>query len=161
MVGFPDHLEWISGECCCENRKTSFCDLPSGIDKEHWHFVWAVTFYIIRCSGIQAHWSGYQLAKLCSHNFTWPPIKPASKHTYLALFILVTNLVQFMPCAAIGGRYLQRWQRWVTHCSLQRFVWPYWTWGIGPGDGLRYPAGLGSHYSGAAALFALVLDGRL
>lgn len=79
---------------------------------------------------------------------------------YLALFILVSGLWVLIPCAAIGGRYLQGWKRWVTACSLQRLLRPYWNRGMGPGVGLRDPASLGPQHR-RAVLLALVLDGRL
>lgn len=79
---------------------------------------------------------------------------------YLALFILVSGLWVLIPCAAVGGRYLQGWERWVTGCSLQRLLRPYWDGRMGPGVGLRDPAGLGPQHC-RAVLLALVLDGRL
>lgn len=79
---------------------------------------------------------------------------------YLALFILVSGLWVLIPCAAIGGRYLQGWERWVTACSLQRLLRAYWNRGMGPGVGLGDPAGLGPQHR-RAVLLALVLDGRL
>lgn len=76
------------------------------------------------------------------------------------MFILVSGLRVLIPCAAIGGRYLQGWERWVTACSLQRLLRPYWNRRMGPGVGLRDPAGLGPQHR-RAVLLALVLDGRL
>lgn len=77
---------------------------------------------------------------------------------YLALFILVSGL--FIPCTAVGGRYLQGWERWVTACSLQRLLRPYWNRRIGSAVGLSDPTGLGPQHC-CATFFALVLYGRL
>lgn len=77
---------------------------------------------------------------------------------YLALFILVSGL--FIPCTAIGGRYLQGWERWVTACSLQRLLRPYWNRRIGSAVGLSDPTSLGPQHC-CATFFALVLYGRL
>lgn len=79
---------------------------------------------------------------------------------YLALFILVSRLWVLIPCAAIGGRYLQGWERWVTACGLQRLLRPYWNGRMGPGVGLGDPASLGPQHR-RAVLLALVLNGRL
>lgn len=79
---------------------------------------------------------------------------------YLALFILVSGLWVFIPCAAIGGRYLQGWERWVAACSLQRLLRPYWNRRIGSAVGLGDPTGLGPQHCWAT-FFALVLYGRL
>lgn len=80
--------------------------------------------------------------------------------TYLAGLKLVPGLVVVKPWTAIGGRYLQGWQRRVIAGALLGLLGAHGDGGVGSGAGLGNPSRLGPHH-GCAPFFPLILNGRL
>ena len=80
--------------------------------------------------------------------------------TYLAGLKLVPSLVVVKPWTAIGGRYLQGWQRRVIAGALWGLLRAHGDGGVGPRAGLGNPSRLGPHH-GCAPFFPLILNGRL
>lgn len=80
--------------------------------------------------------------------------------TYLAGLKLVPSLVVVKPRTAIGGRYLQGWQRRVTAGALWGLLGAHGDRGVRPGAGLGNPSRLGPHHS-CVPFFPLIFNGRL